>query len=507
IDLSLQPGDSVALLGASGAGKSTLMAALHDRAGLTARGFSITAARLEIRAAIGVVPQRGALFDHLSVAGNLALAMRNADEPVPTARQPEEIARWLAHLDLSTRWGDPGSRGEPMSGGEAQRVAVARTFAGGRRILLLDEPSVGLDPLRVRMLAAVLRRELRENHAAALVVTHDLHFAAAFADRFLAMDRGRRALVPLDVRAAGDDAAARSPEVTRALEARLEAAITDHLSHEAGDSRAPTTRARGWLQEVARAWLAPFVVIARVVERAPQSLIARARDLPEVARVVLKQGLLRPAPFFAVVSTLVGFTILYIFHRSLAVGGVPLRPDRVFSLIGSMHIIALAPALAGILFVATSGSAITAWLGSMSLTRQTTALQALGIGEARYLWVPAWLGLALSFVALAALFTAGMVAGGLAYLELNAPELPDAFAVITADLLDPPPERQVFRARALALVGVYALGIASDAIAKGAEEKSSAEAVTVAMVRSVMACTLWIVAIELVSLALVYAGR
>jgi ABC-type transporter Mla maintaining outer membrane lipid asymmetry permease subunit MlaE len=179
----------------------------------------------------------------------------------------------------------------------------------------------------------------------------------------------------------------------------------------------------------------------------------------------------------------------------------------VFSLIGSMHVLALAPPLSAILFAATSGSAITAWLGGMSLTRQTAALRGLGIAEARYLWLPAWLGLALSYLLLAALFTAGMVAGGALYLRFYAPDAGDAFALVTADLVDPPAERAVFRARALALVLIYAAGVASDAVAKGAREKSSAEAVTAAMVRSVMACTLWVVAVELVSLVVVYGAR
>jgi hypothetical protein len=142
----------------------------------------------------------------------------------------------------------------------------------------------------------------------------------------------------------------------------------------------------------------------------------------------------------------------------------------------------------------------------MSLTRQTAALRALGIQESRYLWLPAWLGLALAFVSMAAIFAVGMVAGGVLYLDLRVPELTDAYAVVTADLFDPTPEREVFLQRAWWLVGLYAAGIGADAVAKGSREKKSAEAVTVAMVRSVMAVTLWIVVLELVSLFMVYAG-
>ena len=146
----------------------------------------------------------------------------------------------------------------------------------------------------------------------------------------------------------------------------------------------------------------------------------------------------------------------------------------------------------------------------MSLTRQTIALRALGIGEARYLWVPAWLGLVVAHLLLSGIFVLGMLLGGVAYLELRVPELSGnpgfAWELLTADIVDPPPERAVFRVRALGLIGVYALGIAGDAIAKGSKDKHSAEEVTIAMVRSVMVTTLWIVALELGSLLLIYGA-
>ncbi|MCA9716460.1 MAG: ATP-binding cassette domain-containing protein, partial [Myxococcales bacterium] len=142
LSLELRAGEVIALLGSSGAGKSTLLAALHDPDGLRARGFTITHDALERRAPIGVVPQRGALFDHLSVAGNLELALRNADRPVAPRERRAQIAEWLRHLDLPPEWGEPGHAVGHVSGGEAQRLAVARTLAGGRRVLFLDEPSV-----------------------------------------------------------------------------------------------------------------------------------------------------------------------------------------------------------------------------------------------------------------------------------------------------------------------------------------------------------------------------
>ncbi|PRP95432.1 Arginine transport ATP-binding protein ArtM [Enhygromyxa salina] len=528
VELELREGEIVALLGGSGAGKSTLVTALHDRGALEAAGFSVRAELLGCHAGVGIVPQRGALFDHLDVAGNLALAMRNA-YPVRevTAGALQES---LHSVDLPREWaGGEAREVGRLSGGEAQRLAVARTLAGGRRILFLDEPSVGLDPLRVEMLADLLRGEILGRKAAALVITHELEFAAGFADRFWFMDRREHGIVELDPLAAIPEAervearaSLREARRPRALRRAVGAAIGDQMIARLAADQAPSVPESGAgllarigagvgraARRVGRAALGGLEVGPRVAASAPRAL-TRPRDFIEVMIPVLKQALWRPAAFFSIVSLLIGFTLLYILHRSIGGGELPIRPERVFSLIGSMHVIALAPPLSGILFAATSANALVAWLGGMSLTRQTSALEALGISKARYLWVPAWLGLVGSYLAMAALFTLGMLVGGVLYIELRVPELDGgwtfAWELLTADILDPPPERAVFRVRALGLCCVYALGIAGDAIAKGARAKRSAEDVTVAMVSSVMVTTLWIVALELGSLVLIYAG-
>jgi len=526
VDLELRAGEIVALLGGSGAGKSTLVTALHDRAALEDHGFAVRAGRLERHAAVGIVPQRGALFDHLDVAGNLALAMRNATPPRTVSAGALQEA--LTSVDLPPDWaGGEAREVGRLSGGEAQRLAVARTLAGGRRILFLDEPSVGLDPLRVEMLADLLRAEIIERGAAALVITHELEFAAGFADRFWFMDRREHGIVELDPLASVDpsqrDIGAsrlRARQRKRELRRQVAAAIGDQMIARLSEDSAPKTGDddRGLLARLAGRALASGQALARTalggLEVGPRvaanlaRAVTRPRDFIEVLSPVLKQALWRPALFFSVVSLLIGLTLLYILHRSIGGGELPIRPERVFSLIGSMHVIALAPPLSGILFASTSANAVVAWLGGMSLTRQTRALEALGISRSRYLWVPAWLGLALAYLLLAGLFTLGMLVGGLIYLELRVPALPGdwqfAWELLTADIIDPPPERAVFRVRAVGLCCVYALGIAGDAIAKGSEDKRSAEDVTVAMVRSVMVATLWIVALELGSLILIY---
>jgi ABC-type nitrate/sulfonate/bicarbonate transport system ATPase subunit/ABC-type transporter Mla maintaining outer membrane lipid asymmetry permease subunit MlaE len=514
VELCVRPGEVIALLGGSGAGKSTLLGCIEDPAALRERGFLVEHTRRELRAQVGIVPQRGALFDHLSVGDNLRLALRHAVEGPRPSGVPEghdeagdeAVAAWLGRMHLPQEWARQPHASTWLSGGEAQRVAVARTLAGGRRILFLDEPSVGLDPYRVLVLAALLRELIRERGAAAIVITHDLAFAAAFADRFWFMDRGRRGVDELEL-------AELSPEVSRSAEQvwRIEQQLGEAVLRRLEDDAPPAPGgARGSRWAAARdrmvQWVEPFAVPVEVLRHLPRSAagVRRGlRDAAEVLPVVLKQTLLRPAPFFAIVSTLIGYSVLYIFHRAFADGDLALRDGFVFTLLGSRHIIALAPPLAGILFCATSGNAITAWLGGISLTRQSEALRGLGVSPRRYLWGPAWLGLSLSSFLLSSLFVVGMVAGGALYIASTGVESTQAYALVTAQLLDPAPGDGRLLARAGLLLAIYAVGISADAVAKGARDKHSAEAVTESMVRSVMASTLWIVALELLTLPLV----
>lgn len=508
VDLEVRPGEVIALLGGSGAGKSTLLGCIEDPDALRRQGFGVDFSRRRLDARIGIVPQRGALFDHLSVAGNLRLALRHADptaaEAPPPSRDDGDVEAWLGRMHLPRQWAQ-GDRGPArLSGGEAQRVAVARTLAGGRRLLFLDEPSVGLDPYRVLVLAALLRQQIRERRAAAIVITHDLAFAAAFADRFWFMDRGLAAVEHLAVEdlPKGDS---RTAEQVWRIEQQLGEAVLRRLETDVtpppGPARSRLLRA---LRGRAASWVQPFAVPMQVLRHLPTTLRRGLKDLLEVLPVVLKQTLLRPAPFFAIVSTLIGYSVLYIFHRAFADGDLALRDGYVFTLLGSRHIIALAPPLTGILLAATSGNAITAWLGGISLTRQSDALRGLGVSPQRYLWGPAWLGLSASALVLAVLFVAGMVLGGTVYITSAGLGSAEAFELVTAQLLDPAPGDRRLLARAGLLLSIYAVGIAADAVAKGSADKHSAEAVTASMVRSVMASTLWIVALELLTLPLIF---
>src|SRR6187431_923232 len=95
-DLDVAPGEVVVLLGGSGAGKSTFARVLFERDELDAAGFEVVTATLDLdRGQLGLVPQRGALFDHLDVRGNLELALRHAEGP---KSERDEVPEWLARV-------------------------------------------------------------------------------------------------------------------------------------------------------------------------------------------------------------------------------------------------------------------------------------------------------------------------------------------------------------------------------------------------------------------------
>jgi energy-coupling factor transporter ATP-binding protein EcfA2 len=439
------------------------------------------------------------------VRGNLEIALRHAEGAKDRDAKIDEVPEWLARVGLDRKLAEPGTSVTKLSGGQAQRVAVARVLASRRKLLFLDEPSVGLDPHRVRVLARLIRAQVKALGISAIVVTHDVALAAGVADRLFLLSLENRKLERLFAArwpGALEDPGHSDEERGKWL-VELEAALVDHLE-EHGDRPPPSGKApaKNPLVGVAR-WfeplIAPFRVAAVSIVKAPKQLLTRPRDFAIVSRRVMAQTWLRPLPFYAIVSTLIGYTVLFVVSK---IGGAGVRPDALLKQIGGSHIIALAPALSALLFVAASGSATNAWLGSMGLTKQTLALDALGVDRKAYLWGPAWLSIAIAYFAVAVVFAAGMIAGGL--LVCRAYDVPNAWELLTGDMLDPRPERLQYTMRAAFLLWIYGWGIASDVVAKGGGPKPEADAVTRGMTSSVVACTLWVVAWELLTVLVVF---
>ncbi len=503
LSLELHPGEVAVILGGSGSGKSTFSRVLFEPDVLRQQGFHLHTEELTFnRLELGLVPQRGALFDHLDVRGNLELAMRYAQRDGAA----ETAGTWLERVGLDESLAERGVSVGSLSGGQAQRVAVARVLAGGRRVLILDEPSVGLDPHHVRVLARLLRRQCEGLGVAIVVVTHDVSLAGGVGDRLFMLDPLTRRLELLfegewqgPFERGGLDESRRGYWMLR-----LEDEIVRRI--ETADRQKGATKSRGRspsprrLKQSINAASQPFAMASVALRHIPRHLGRRPRDFLAVARRVAQQTLVRPLPFYLIVSVLIGYTLLYVITK---VGGAGVRPDALLKQIGGSYIVALAPALSAVLFVAASGSATNAWLGSMGLTQQTVAMEALGVDTRAYLNAPVWLASGLSYHIVAVAFAFGMLLGGLALCSQYG--LAGGWDLLTADFLDPRPERLKFVVRAAFLVWIYGWGISSDVLAKGLSGKRTADDVTRGMTNSVVACTLWVVAWELMSVLVVFA--
>jgi thiamine transport system ATP-binding protein len=184
ISMTIGVGEVVALLGPSGSGKSTLLRVIAglfspDAGDVVLDGEVITGLATH-RRSIGLVFQDEQLFPHRSVAQNIGFGLRMHHQPKPARR-----ARVAELLDLVGLSGFGDRRVTDLSGGEAKRVALARTLAPSPRVVLLDEPLTGLDRDLHDQLAIEVRRLLRVAGSTALLVTHDRDEAATIADRVI----------------------------------------------------------------------------------------------------------------------------------------------------------------------------------------------------------------------------------------------------------------------------------------------------------------------------------
>ena len=182
VSLSVERGAIVAVLGTSGSGKSTLLrvvAGLVDTSSGTVRvdGTDMRGVATH-RRGVGLVFQNDQLFPHLDVAGNVGYGLRIAR--TPTAQRRARVEELLSLVGMS---GHADRDVATLSGGEAARVALARSLATSPRVLLLDEPLSGLDHDLRYALADELRRVIRSAGSTALVVTHDPVEAERIADR------------------------------------------------------------------------------------------------------------------------------------------------------------------------------------------------------------------------------------------------------------------------------------------------------------------------------------
>jgi ABC-2 type transport system ATP-binding protein len=191
VSLTVRAGELVALLGPNGAGKTTLFQLLSglflpDDGTIEVMGHDMRRDPVPALAGLGIVFQPQTLDLELSVVGNLLFHAGLHGLPRRSARA--RIAADLARLELAERAGDPVRL---LSGGQRRRVELARALLHEPRLLLMDEPTVGLDPASRRELLALVRR-LRDQRALAVLWATHLCDEAALADRVVVLHRGAK---------------------------------------------------------------------------------------------------------------------------------------------------------------------------------------------------------------------------------------------------------------------------------------------------------------------------
>lgn len=193
ISLSVTQGEVVVILGPSGCGKSTLLRTINGLEPVQSGNFIIEGERIDqnftdwrrIRQKIGMVFQSYELFDHLSVLHNIILG------PMKVQNVPKEEAitlarEWLKIVGLADK---ENSYPKELSGGQKQRIAIVRSLVMKPKIMLFDEVTAALDPEIVREVLDVMLNLAKEGQTM-LIVTHEMGFARAVADRIVFMDEG-----------------------------------------------------------------------------------------------------------------------------------------------------------------------------------------------------------------------------------------------------------------------------------------------------------------------------
>ncbi|KAF1291337.1 amino acid ABC transporter ATP-binding protein [Candidatus Enterococcus leclercqii] len=194
VDLAIEEGEVVALLGPSGSGKSTLLRCLNGLETIASGELFFDGNKIErseknwqqLRQEIGMVFQSYDLFPNKTVLENLLLGPVKVQK-----REPKEVERealdWLARVGLKERAQDYPRQ---LSGGQKQRVAIIRSLCMKPRLMLFDEVTASLDPEMVREVLEVIL-ELAKTDKTLLIVTHEMSFAQQVSDRVLFMAEGK----------------------------------------------------------------------------------------------------------------------------------------------------------------------------------------------------------------------------------------------------------------------------------------------------------------------------
>ncbi len=195
IDLSVNKGEILAILGRSGTGKSVFLRLLiglekADAGSIFIRGVDTTGLLMDqlnkMRMKVGFLFQGGALYDSLTIAENVAFPLRRHTK-LSDSDRADKVRALLLSVGLSE---DLEKMPSDISGGMRKRVGLARALALDPEILLFDEPTAGLDPITAAEIGRLIQKLREERNVTSIVVTHDMHAAHHFSDRLVMLKDG-----------------------------------------------------------------------------------------------------------------------------------------------------------------------------------------------------------------------------------------------------------------------------------------------------------------------------
>ncbi|MCA9322269.1 MAG: ABC transporter permease [Planctomycetes bacterium] len=483
--LRVEPGEVVLLVGLSGSGKSITLKLLGGL--LDDESFPIQVdgsicifgedVKSASRRSTGIVFQDFGLFDELSVRDNVLFGRDHG-----SARSPTMVDDLLRELDLP-----PNARVASLSGGMKQRVAIARTLAFDPGLVLYDEPTSGLDPALARQVADRIRSTNDEHGKTSFVVTHDLEALAEVADRIYLLDVKEKCFRQVE-RTAVDEAL----QTLR----RTAPPQRDQVATQAGRLERLKRRGRRFFETTGKCLEASFGALGAVVPRWPR-LSWGLRYLVYYLRLTALGSAL---VYVAICGFILGLIVTWFTFSFLPFKEYtePLLIDKVISAIGFALYRIMVPGMVAMLVAARSGAALSADVGNRVWSHQIDAIRSFGVKPQRYLFSNILIASLVGMPLLVAVnFLAARLASLLVFLVIHPEESTWFWDTEFDRFLDGGGQTYKGTAWLAGKTLLAAAGTATIAWYQGLRPKGSGRDVAIAVTRTIIWATLFVLIVQL----------